>query len=70
MSVELPTVSLVRLEAFDAAGRRNAARPPAALGAGRSSLTWNPGFRAPGVFIVRATTRAGESVSRRVVVVR
>jgi hypothetical protein len=70
MSIELPVAAVVRLEVFDAAGRRIGARPPEALGAGRSPLSWNPGFHSPGIFLLRATTSAGEHVSKRVVVVR
>lgn len=70
LSLELEAQALVRIEAFDVAGRRIALRPPEALGAGLTSIVWNPQVTAPGLVFLRASTEKGGHATRSVAILR
>jgi hypothetical protein len=68
-ALDLPAAAAVRLDVFDAAGRRLATRPAEAMPAGHASLTWDPGLASPGLVFVRASA-PGWQTSARIAVVR
>jgi len=70
LSIELPVATGVRIEAFDVSGRRIAEPLLRSMSAGRTSVSCNLPFESPGMYVLRAITGRGESVTRRVVVVR
>ncbi len=64
-----PTGRPVRVEVFDAAGRRVATPFDGVAGTGPQHATWNPGDRPAGLYFVRLTS-GRDSAARRIVLVR
>ena len=67
LTLEVPAVQAVRVEVFDALGRRVATLHDGALGAGLHAFAFDGSALPPGVYVVRATGETG-STSRRVTV--
>jgi len=61
---ELPDASAARLELLDIAGRRVEAREVGSLGAGRHTITFQPGSVAPGVYVLRLARADGMRTMR------
>jgi hypothetical protein len=70
LALELPADATVWIEAYDAAGRQLAASPPRRCAAGVAALTWDPGWRSPGLYLVRVRASSGLAATARVAVVR
>jgi hypothetical protein len=67
LTLSLPSAEAVTVEAFDALGRRVLARALGVLAPGRHRVEFDGRAWAPGVYVVRVTTGAGEVATRRVV---
>jgi len=67
LHVALPAAGPVRLEAYDATGRRVHAVDVSARPAGTSTLTLDTGVWAPGLYVVRVTTADGQAATARLV---
>ena len=69
LTLDLPEPGDVRLEAFDATGRRVAVLVDGSLSAGSHTVRLRSGGLAPGVYVLRLTADAG-TTSQRLTVVR
>jgi probable HAF family extracellular repeat protein len=69
LSLSLDRAAEVQVSLYDVTGRLLASRDPEHLGAGQSTLRWDPGIRESGLYFARVQTEAG-SVTRKWTVLR
>jgi len=69
LHLDSPLAQDVTLELFDTAGRRVASRHVSQAAAGRQTLAWPVGARAPGLYLLRARAASGAQSVARVVAV-
>jgi probable HAF family extracellular repeat protein len=69
LSLSLNRAGEVAVSLYDVTGRLLASRAPEHLGAGESTLRWEPGVRESGLYFARVRTEAG-AVTRKWTVVR